>query len=543
MLRHIACLLPIVVLLLVLRGNVAAQTSERTMPVRFLDSATGYAVQPDEVRTRSERPGLAERSLGRSAISPSGRATLSLGAGRHTLTVAAEKFLPRSGDVDLTAGDGYRINFFLDPVETPREISPEHVATLHRVNETVFVGYVVEEESSQPIAAALVRTEPSGREARTDARGYFQIYVPVQTLAEAQSSPARLSFGRPGYTTEERRYLELWSKGDGIYRIRLNRGSGTTFVDERDLRRRSHYPIATRDVAPTTVDSPDKAPLPTTRGSISLENADSPVRAASTPVSVRVPTNIRVLRQDGVTIDYLSLQTYCQRSLPAEWIASWGSTGPGNSGTNSLLAGAVALRTYAIGFVNNPSAPAYDICGTTSCQAYNHTLSDSRTTAAVNFTANYVMNQPGAARIGFKITEYSAENNSLGFSCGDGFTQPSSGCLADPVCTGETRFGHGRGMCQWGTARWASGRRMAGRVTGDTTTNGLPQQNWIWLSEHYYPTLELVQGAPLAINDYVQVLGASSLTVRECAGGTITSGTGCPQLTIKASGASGLAGC
>jgi hypothetical protein len=200
---------------------------------------------------------------------------------------------------------------------------------LHRVNETVFVGYVVDEESGEPIPGALVRSEPSGRQARADGRGYFQIYVPVQTRAQAQSSPAQLAFSSPGYITEEHRYVELWSEGDGIYRIRLNPGAGTTVVDERELRRRSHYPIATRDeaaerkVRSAAPASFERREFPTT------QSADSPVVMASTPVSVRVPTNIRVLRQDGVTIDYLSLQTYCQRSLPAEWIASWGSTGPG----------------------------------------------------------------------------------------------------------------------------------------------------------------------------------------------------------------------
>jgi len=173
-----------------------------------------------------------------------------------------------------------------------------------------------------------------------------------------------------------------------------------------------------------------------------------------------------VLRQDGATIDYLSLQTNCQRSLPSEWIASWGSTGPGNSGTNYLLAGAVAVRTYTIGFVNNPLGTTYDICGTTACQAYNPTAGNSLTTAAINYTANYVMSQPGVACIGFKITEYSAENNALDSGgvplnpCGDGFTgNTTDTCISDPVCTGEERFGHGRGMCQWGTALWASGRR------------------------------------------------------------------------------------
>jgi peptidoglycan hydrolase-like amidase len=98
------------------------------------------------------------------------------------------------------------------------------------------------------------------------------------------------------------------------------------------------------------------------------------------------PTNIRVLRQDGVTIDYISLQTYCQRSLPPRWMRRGAAPGPA-TGTNSLLAGAVAIRTYAIGFINNPYSANYDICGTTTCQAIITPPSDSRTTAAVNATA------------------------------------------------------------------------------------------------------------------------------------------------------------
>jgi hypothetical protein len=184
--------------------------------------------------------------------------------------------------------------------------------------------------------------------------------------------------------------------------------------------------------------------------------------------------------------------------------------GPATAG-RTLLAGAVAIRTYAIGFINNPYSANYDICGTTTCQAYNHTASDSRTTAAVNATVNYVMIQPGATRIGYKITEYSAENNSLEFSCGDGFTQPTGGCIADPVCSGEDRFGHGRGMCQWGTAKWATGLKFPGNNFSNTTmTNGQPKQDWTWICAHYYPNLQLVQGSPLTTNDYVQVQGIAN---------------------------------
>ena len=526
-------------------ATVAPQRTNPPVQLRFVDSATGYTVKPDLVEATTKDSGL-NSPRQRAEIAKDGHTTLTLDPGRHTITVSAPGYQPMSGEFVAQPDNPYAIVFQLDPLEPPAQIQPQHVATLHRVNQTVFVGFLVDEASGAPLANALVRTEPSGNETRTDELGFFQIYVPVQTRAEATSTPAKLIFSQPGFRTEERRYLELWSEGDWIYRIRLNRGEGVATVDERELRRRSEYPVATRETAAT--DSIAFAPTATTAGG-TTEEASGPAPSPGSPgklstlsatVPIRIPTNIRVLRQDGVTIDYISLQTYCQRSLPSEWIASWGSTGPGNSGTNSLLAGAVAIRTYAIGFINNPSSAAYDICGTTSCQAYINTASDSRTTAAVNATANYVMIQPGATRIGFKLTEYSAENNSLGFSCGDGFTQPASGCLADPVCTGEARFGHGRGMCQWGTARWASGRRMQNRVTGDSVTNGLPLQNWVWLCEHYYPTLQLVQGSPLTLNDYVQVQGTASLAVRQCADGSISTGINCPLVATKASGANGI---
>ncbi len=520
----------------------SAGGNNNSLQIRFVDSATGYAVQPAMVATRSALSDRSGERLNQSAISAAGRATLSLKPGAHTITVAAPGYQPMSGAFEVLPQNPYNLEFQLDPLVPPREIQPDYVTTLHRAEETVFAGYVVDDESGQPLANALVRAEPSGKESPTDARGYFQIHVPVQTLAEATESPASLAFSQTGFRTEVHQYLELWSEGDWVYRIRLIPGAGKNTVDERQLRRRSHYPLHVKGESATPAKPETPAAIRSASSTAGAIESDAGARAQNSfaPPLPRIPTNIRVLRQDGVTIDYISLQTYCQRSLPSEWIASWGSTGPGNSGTNSLLAGAVAVRTYAIGFVNNPANAAYDICGTTSCQAYNNTASDSRTTAAVNFTANYVMVEPGATRIAFKLTEYSAENNSLGFSCGDGFTQPNSGCLSDAVCTGETRFGHGRGMCQWGTARWASGRKMAGRVTSDTTTNGLPLQNWVWLCEHYYPTLQLVQGAPLALNDYVQVLGTSSLTVRQCADGSISSGTNCPQLTTKSTGATGV---
>src|SRR5688572_4083743 len=51
--------------------------------------------------------------------------------------------------------------------------------------------------------------------------------------------------------------------------------------------------------------------------------------------------------------------------------------------------------------------------------------------------------------------------------------------LAEPHCTGRARQGHGRGLCQWGSQRWA----LAGKT-------------YDWIVLHYYPGRRLVGGGP-----------------------------------------------
>ncbi len=511
-----------------------AFAEQKSIQFRFFDAETGYAVQPDEINIHPHTVGATGQRIAGAQLQKRGHATLNFERGPHTVAVAASNYRPMAGRVEVDGDFPYAIQFLLDPIAVPKEISPEHVTTLHRKDETVFVGYVADDDG-EPLKNVVVRAEPSGRETLTDARGYFQIYVPLQTLAEAKISPAKLIFQKNGFKTEERHYLELWSEGDYIYRVSLKRGAGLVAVDERHPLRRDRYPLHTKDETKAQLPSESQSPITTESEPSEFARAakgggGGTLNLASTTASVRIPTNIRVLLQDNVTIDYVSMQTYSQRSLNDEWFVSWANYGPGNSGTNSLNAGAVAVRTYGAGYVNTPLASTYDICASTTCQVYD---SDTSTAAnnAVNFTANYVMFRPGDARLAFKLTEYSSENNQLGMSCGDGYTAPTGSCLYDPVCTGEPEFGHGRGMCQWGTVKWATGLKFPGNDFSNTTqTNGQPVKDWIWICEHYYPNLVLAQGSPLAVGDDVVVIG-SSVAVRQCPGNTITNGTLCPTVT------------
>jgi len=444
-------------------------------PVRFIDAATRFSIDPAQVEVADGQ-----------------------------LTIAAPGYRARS--LPVFPDDGIARFVILEPEEPPSELLADTIAQLHRPDATVILGYIGDAVTGRPLAGVAI-TSGQGGAVESDERGYFQIYVPCGSDLDRGS----LTFQKRGFQTQRRTDIELFPFGDWIYRIQLNPGEGVAeFIDEPARAGVSAEPVA----------------------------AENGIAASATVTNVsipRVPANIRILNPNTSVLYYETLENYCKHSLPAEWIASWATY---VGGSNSLNAGAVAVRTYAVGYVNSPRGTNHDICSTTSCQVYDPTRSSTFTDRAVDFTSGCVMINANNA-IPRGLTEYSAENNQLGMPCGDGFTAPTGGCLADPVCSGEPEFGHGRGLCQWGSIRWASGLKLPDG-TNNGSLNGHPRQNWEWILNHYYPNLRLVRAAPLALNNPVRVIGTSTpLNVRSCPGGTITNGVNCPSLGSQPLGSLG----
>ncbi len=440
-------------------------------------------------------------------VSKAGCTALALELGRHTLLAAAPNHQPMSGTVVVDGGQSYVLEFLLDPLEEPREMQANYLAALHRDDATLIQGFVVDDDTREPLSGVQVTSAPSGGQAQTDGRGFFQFYIPVQGEAEAAAAPASLVCEKVGYQAQERHYLELWPKGDWTYRIRLTAGKGRQIVDERETRRRPPPDKAAPGVAQMPSDT---AKALAAAELLRPQDGSRPKATAATNSTVRVPRNIRVQHVADGTIYYVTMTYYVRCVLPSEWIPSWGAT---TGGSNCLNAGAVATRCYAIAKLNAASGTStYDICDTTSCQVYNPVNINSRTDTAANYTDNWVV----LSGLVILSTEYSAQNNSLGFSCGDGWSQPTGGCLFDPVCAGTTRSGHGRGLCQWGSYYWSKG------------TAGYPLRDWQWIVRHYYPNNTLVKGVPLLIGDDVRA--AESINVNLCADGGITNGVNCPRL-------------
>ena len=295
-------------------------------------------------------------------------------------------------------------------------------------------------------AGARVFIDQIDGETVADENGYFRLYLKTPPIDPNGDMPAEAD-------------LVILVDGVETYRRR------NTLIEPGA----SHFIVDLETEKPQTIDathklrlSPEEQANTQTTPPESAYSLDLP----DEPGVVAVPASIRVgftcaSATTCTTVSVYSIDTYVRNGLNDEWIASWNA--------NSLKAGAIAYRSYGSYHVNHPRTATYDICSTTSCQVMDtdtHVNSDS---ATAQTTGSVVVN---AAATDLLFSEYSAENN-LAPGCPDGNTgRPEHNwpCLADPVDAGQTYFGHGRGMCQWGTQRWSINEG----------------KDFVWIVNHYY---------------------------------------------------------
>ncbi|MEN3047079.1 MAG: SpoIID/LytB domain-containing protein [Candidatus Hydrothermales bacterium] len=168
----------------------------------------------------------------------------------------------------------------------------------------------------------------------------------------------------------------------------------------------------------------------------------------------------------------MSLEYYVSSGLDDEWIASWGQ--------HSLRAGAIPYRSYGTYYVINPYSQNYDICDNTCCQVWDGDDIYASCTLAAYVTNGILLEKNS----NYVRSEYSAENNNC--RCGDGYSETGTTwpCIEDPVCRSTSCYGHGRGMCQWGSRRWAYNQ---GKL-------------WKWIVNHYYEPGNMHIASPMKIN-------------------------------------------
>ncbi|MCB1568343.1 MAG: hypothetical protein KDI69_05940 [Xanthomonadales bacterium] len=348
----------------------------------------------------------------------------------------------------------------LDPLVEPLPFARAAQRWRQHPDSVLLQGYVRRVSDGEAIAGAELRID--GHTARSGANGYFELELPA--AAHAAQARVALDVSAAGYVHHRREGLVLVA---GVQRLLVALGAGVGV--------RSVQSIGALDRGDRAVDEDALAsatlPRTVTPESLLLAPAMPP------PATIRVGFADAACTQSCCTnacthTCTLSLETYVKRGLDSEWIASWNA--------QSLRAGSVAYRSYGAWRVANPIRTQFDICSSACCQV-NDAGTSSSTDAAVARTPGILLTRNGSDAAS---AEYSAENNSwddpndglscsnVDLSCGNGFAgSPSAGwpCLSDAVSINRGCFGHGRGMSQWGTQRWA-----------------LQPKAWPWIVDHYF---------------------------------------------------------
>lgn len=452
--------------------------------VRLFDSVTGYGIEPKAMDAITIRSGLQEQKP--QQIKEDNTISLAADQGVYDLTVAVEGYRPMITKISVEEVST-PVEILLDPVETPPEMKEEYINSLTRANVATVIGYLVDEQTGRPLAKAVVSLSNGTLRSKSNKRGFFVLQIPVEESYSKANEPVLkdIRFAKSGYTTEERQYVQAFPGQAMVYRIRLHPGDGINVIDERQHRSNA---AAEWDGLPDQTDHPltsDHNVVDSSNGVTKPEpeepEASIQTSAVVVPSSIRVGTNCSSRTTCTGPVLTMSLDNYCKRSLSVEWTLSWDM--------NSLKAGAAAVRSYAAWFVDHPLSRSYDICNNTYCQSFNKDMTNPRSDVAVDETTGVVLVDASDRIV---QSEHSRENNNSG--CGNCFTGTgtTSPCISDTVCCGDyDARSHGRGMCQRGTQRWATGTKFGGNLP---VPSGNEPKDWIWILKHYYPNYRIAGG-------------------------------------------------
>ncbi|MGO1070285.1 SpoIID/LytB domain-containing protein [Lysobacter sp. CA199] len=457
-----------------------ADSGARNLPIRVRDSVTGRALDSNLVlHARSD--GAFVRDL---RIDDNGERIATLAPGDYRLQIGAGAHQSLNTDVHIDAAQPLPLTVWLAPSAPSEALDLLALKAAACARCAIFSGNVYDRASGRPLAGAQVRSS-QGTRASTDANGYFELSatLPRSLAGDSEALPATLDLviGHIGHRIQRLSALPLINDSRHLI-VDLDPGTGTVRTDRSHVQQRARQredqqrPLPAEEAmrAQTDAAAADDEPAwdPARPDTVALARRLAALAAnVPMPSSIRVGTNCSGRSCTGVSV--YGFEDYVGRGLDEEWIPSWNA--------QSLAAGAVAYRSYAAYYVAHPVNSRYDICSSTSCQAFNAD-SVAATVAAAATTRGVLLTRDG---VGAAFSEYSSENNAWDdpgdglscvnndLSCGNGRNgSPRNGwpCLSDEVGRGRGCFGHGRGMSQWGTQRWAA-------------NNG---RDWRWIANHYF---------------------------------------------------------
>jgi len=402
----------------------------------------------------------------------------------------------------------------LDPPKTPDTLD--------------FMGYVVNKNTGHPLKDVAITFVTSRVTTSTNARGYYVVTVPVTERIINPEDPEgdeitghieEITIVREGYIPQRwTNYLirpGVFHNGP-IEMTPTHKGQPgqvyeTDYGPQPKIRDDQPSPIIQKDsYDPQQSNSSRVFSGTTTLQALPLNATTStPLNFLQPPqqqIKVGFKTNssgqlVSCSKNDCTTVLPMLLEDYVKRGLLWEWVGSWEE--------QAKRAGQIAYRSYGAYYMlhsgkggTTPDGP-FNICSSEQCQNIEITNPIAHQEYPVRYTAGIMLHRNGQ----IAEAEHSAENNNLcpqststppfddgplctggGYAwttCHDGSvgrtdpTYPQWPCLPDIVSTPLTNrlSGHGGGMSQQGTKRWAL------KTPPPNTPNS---RLWPWIVNHYY---------------------------------------------------------
>jgi hypothetical protein len=463
--------------------SVNAQQQATTINFNIKDQNTGFAITNAAIIATTPTGKTIELKA-----STNGKKSYTIVKGRYDFYFSAKGYKPLQTYFKTETSETIEAEINLDPI-TDDPVSKYFTENTEKVTKFAIIqGYVSDKELGKPIANVSVKA--GNYEVKTNNEGFFKLSIPAHTVAQDET-PEKINiiFSKYGYKTYIKQGFYLLPE---TYSLKV---SLTSFI---------HSKISNHEKTPEIIEVQKHGMFDRTEAEEESRYQDTSnetlISENKISEKVRVPSSIKVGINCSCTscssVKVMSLEAYVQSGLDDEWIPSWRS--------NSLKSGAVAYRSYGAWYVLHPVKSSYDIASTTCNQVWSSDISDGAKNAAIA-TSGQVLLKGGAI---FR-SEYSSENNNAG--CGDGFSGTGSGwpCISDIRCKGTSKFGHGRGLCQYGSQRWSS------------------DKDYLWILDHYYTPggVSVSGGCQISLNlDGVIESGSYESSDRISASGTIASG-------------------
>lgn len=220
--------IPWVMVLFVLSGVLVAQEAEPVgedvastaemgvLRMRFLDSTTGAAIQPNRI--------IIDHSPQQYTPEPPGVVRVELPNGQHDIEIQAEDYLPLQAKVQVDGQETLVHDFELDPAQPTEETPLEPT-------EAIIHGNVTDALTGLPLEDARV-TSADGGTTRTDTGGYFEVRLSVPPHRDDEIAQTNLEIARDGYITEKMQQLQVVGGSRRRQQVRMEPVTSETLPSE-----------------------------------------------------------------------------------------------------------------------------------------------------------------------------------------------------------------------------------------------------------------------------------------------------------------------